>query len=72
MMTFSFRLPSDTILMEYNATTDVKTPRYIVLDLPSGFIYYKPEANVDEHYVIDEIIPEGIDQYSNNLSKALN
>ena len=58
--------------MEYNVTTEIKTPRYIILDLPAGFIYYKPVANVSEHYTIDEIIPDGVDGFSNNLSYALN
>ena len=49
-MTFSFTLPYDNLLMLYNRTTDAKTPRYVVLDLPSSFIYYKPSANVTEYY----------------------
>lgn len=47
---FTFTLPYNTLLMQHNKTTDIKTPRYIVLDLPSSFIYYKPAANTTEYY----------------------
>ena len=67
-MTFSFRVPESTILMEYNATSDIKTPRYIILDLPKGFVYYKPVSNLSIFYTISEIIPDEIDEYSYNLS----
>ena len=45
-----------------NASAEIQIPsRSVILDIPGGFIYYKPVANNSEFYSIQEIIEEGAD-----------